>query len=219
MLYKGNQKIGVFKTVTVGGVSDVRVDGTSVVNNGIANITMPTIPTPPTVNNSTITIQKNGVDAGDFDLNQSSPETINISVPTKTSDLQNDSNYITQSDISGLGINYVESQVTLSTVTSIGNHTLNFSNYLPNDGKSYLVFLNGYLKTSMISSGNNTSVYLSNPNINIRFLSTGYADLSTIEVVNNCIIKVDTNRTLTMTIQDKAATSLSVSAYGYMKLG
>lgn len=49
----------------------------------------------PTVNNSTITIQKNSTTVDSFTLNQSSNKTINISVPTKTSDLQNDSGFTT----------------------------------------------------------------------------------------------------------------------------
>ena len=53
------------------------------------------LPTYPTVNNSTITIKKNGTDVGSFTLNQSSAENIDISVPTKTSDLTNDSGFIT----------------------------------------------------------------------------------------------------------------------------
>lgn len=52
-------------------------------------------PTPSTVYNSTINIKKNGTDVGSFTLNQSSGENINISVPTKTSDLTNDSGFIT----------------------------------------------------------------------------------------------------------------------------
>lgn len=52
-------------------------------------------PTIPTVNNPTITIQKNWTKVEDFTLNQSSWETINITVPTKVSDLSNDSWFIT----------------------------------------------------------------------------------------------------------------------------
>lgn len=52
-------------------------------------------PTIPTVNNNTITIQKNSSTVDSFTLNQSSNKTINIIVPTKTSDLTNDSGYTT----------------------------------------------------------------------------------------------------------------------------
>ena len=47
-------------------------------------------PTIPTVNNATLTIQKNGTDVQTFTANQSTDATANIAVPTKTSDLTND---------------------------------------------------------------------------------------------------------------------------------
>lgn len=47
-------------------------------------------PTIPTVNNATLTIQKNGTDVQTFTANQSTDVTANIAVPTKTSDLTND---------------------------------------------------------------------------------------------------------------------------------
>lgn len=149
------------------GINDVTVDGTSVVTDGVAEITMPTIPTKvsdltndvgyitdytetdptvpswakasskpsytasevgavpttrkvngkalssditltasdvsalpsstviPTVNNATLTIQKNGSTVKTFTANASSNVTANITVPTATSDLTNDSGFIT----------------------------------------------------------------------------------------------------------------------------
>lgn len=53
----------------------------------------------PSVGNGTITIQKNSTDVDSFTTNQSSNKTINITVPTKTSDLTNDSNFVTSSDL------------------------------------------------------------------------------------------------------------------------
>lgn len=47
-------------------------------------------PTIPTVNNATLTIQKNGSTVNTFTANASSNVTANITVPTKTSDLTND---------------------------------------------------------------------------------------------------------------------------------
>lgn len=52
-------------------------------------------PTLPTVNNATLTIQKNGTDIGTFTANASANKDINITVPTKTSELTNDSGYKT----------------------------------------------------------------------------------------------------------------------------
>ena len=49
----------------------------------------------PTVNNATLTIQKNGTDVQTFTANASSNVTCNITVPTDTSDLTNNAGYIT----------------------------------------------------------------------------------------------------------------------------
>ena len=56
-------------------------------------------PTIPTVNNATLTIQKNGTNVGTFTANASSNSTVNITVPTTTSGLTNDSNFITMNDL------------------------------------------------------------------------------------------------------------------------
>ena len=52
-------------------------------------------PTIPTVNNATLTIQKNGTNVQTFTANASSNKTANITVPTKVSELTNDSGFIT----------------------------------------------------------------------------------------------------------------------------
>jgi hypothetical protein len=52
-------------------------------------------PTIPTVNNGTLTIQKNGTAVATFTADQSINATANITVPTKTSELTNDSGFKT----------------------------------------------------------------------------------------------------------------------------
>ena len=54
---------------------------------------IPTIPTIPTVNNGKLTIQKNGSAVATFSANQSDNATANITIPTKTSELTNDSGF------------------------------------------------------------------------------------------------------------------------------
>ena len=49
----------------------------------------------PTVNNATLTIQKNGTAVATFTANSATAATANITVPTKTSELSNDSGFIT----------------------------------------------------------------------------------------------------------------------------
>ena len=59
----------------------------------------PTIPTIPTVNNGTLTIQQNGENVKTFTANSSSNVTANITVPTKTSELTNDTDYATRTNV------------------------------------------------------------------------------------------------------------------------
>lgn len=55
----------------------------------------PSIPTPPSPANGTLTIQKNGTAVATFSANQADNITANIAVPTKTSELTNDKGFIT----------------------------------------------------------------------------------------------------------------------------
>mgnify|MGYP003291001026 CR=1 FL=1 len=56
-------------------------------------------PSIPTVNNGTLTIQQNGTNVNTFTANSSTNVTANITVPTNTSDLINDSGFITSSSL------------------------------------------------------------------------------------------------------------------------
>lgn len=58
------------------------------------------------VYNKTLTIQKNGTNVATFTSNSNTDVTANIVVPTKTSDLTNDSSFVTSNDVSS-AINYV----------------------------------------------------------------------------------------------------------------
>ena len=56
------------------------------------------LPTIPTVNNGTLTLQINGVTVETFNANDSNNKTANFNVPTKTSDLTNDSNFVSDAN-------------------------------------------------------------------------------------------------------------------------
>ena len=89
-------------------------------------------PTIPTVNDATLTIQQNGTTVDTFTANSSSDKTVNISVPTKTSDLTNDSGFLT---LESLGANsipfhnsyprckYLGTSITDAQNTAIKNRT------------------------------------------------------------------------------------------------
>lgn len=87
-------------------------------------------PTIPTVNDATLTIQKNGTNVATFTANASSNVTANISVPTTTNDLVNDSGFITSSDIPVTdvtvgGISVVSSGVAaVPTIPTVNNATI-----------------------------------------------------------------------------------------------
>lgn len=76
-------------------------------------------PTIPTVNNATLTIQKNGTNVTTFTANASSNATANITVPTKVSELTNDSGYLTShQSLSGYATqSWVESKNYLTGIT------------------------------------------------------------------------------------------------------
>lgn len=83
---------------------------------GVAAVTnnytdLDNIPSIPTVNNATLTIQKNSTTVATFTANASSGVTANITVPTKTSDLTNDSLVPTTRTINGKALS---SNITLS---------------------------------------------------------------------------------------------------------
>ncbi len=79
----------------------------------------------PTVNNATLTIQKNGTTVKTFTANASSNVTANITVPTKVSELTNDSGYITgisTSDVTN-ALGYIpENSASLATVATSGSY-------------------------------------------------------------------------------------------------
>ena len=63
-------------------------------------------PTIPTVNDGTLTIQKNGTTVKTFSANQSGNVTANITVPTKVSELENDSEFTSNAGtITGIKMN------------------------------------------------------------------------------------------------------------------
>ncbi len=75
--------------------------------------------TVPTVNNGTLTIQKNGSNVATFTANQSGNSTANIVVPTKTSDITNDSNFITDANAQKFAIGQGSTQPVFDDMTPI----------------------------------------------------------------------------------------------------
>lgn len=76
--------------------ADLATVATSGSYNDLSNL-----PTIPTVNNATLTIQKNGSNVQTFTANQATNATANITVPTAVSELSDASNYATTTDLAG----------------------------------------------------------------------------------------------------------------------
>lgn len=111
----GLGNVGNFKavsTVASQGLSDTeKSNARANINAGTSNFSgnyndLTNKPTIPTVNNATLTIQKNGSNVQTFTANQASNATANITVPTKVSELTNDSGYTTNTGtITGITMN------------------------------------------------------------------------------------------------------------------
>lgn len=89
-------------------------------------------PSIPSVGNGTVTLQVNSTDVDSFTTNQSSNKSINLTVPTKTSDLQNDSNFVTSSDLPTVGNGTITLQANGTTVDTFttnqsANKTINLT--------------------------------------------------------------------------------------------
>ena len=81
----------------------------------------------PTVNNGTLTVQKNGTTLGTFGANSATDKTIDIQVPGKTSDLQNDSGFITTSDLPTVDQTYDSTSVNPQSGIAVAQAISNIS--------------------------------------------------------------------------------------------
>ena len=94
----------------------------------------------PTVNNATLTIQKNGTTVATFTANSAQNATANISVPTKVSDITNDLNFVEETDLANVAFSGAYADITgtpyIPTKTSDLTNDSNFAsdaNYVHTD--------------------------------------------------------------------------------------
>ena len=117
------------------------------------------LPTIPTVNDATLTIQKNGVDVQTFTANASSNVTCNITVPTKTSDLTNDSNFVDTSNAA------VSSGITSAKVTDYDAHIADTDIHVTTADKNRgnnQTYVFRYSSTALKASSTNSNALLDN---------------------------------------------------------
>ena len=100
-------------------------DDISELNNDAGYITSASLPT---VNNSTITFQKNNVTVGDINLNQPNNETINFDIPTTASDVNALPDTTTINDLTTTAQqNAIDSGANTSNIGQIATNTSNIS--------------------------------------------------------------------------------------------
>lgn len=127
-------------------------------------------PTIPTVNDATLTIQKNGTSVGTFTANASSDTSVNVTVPTAVSELTNDSGYTTNTGTvtsvatgAGLtggtitGTGTVKADLASETLSSLASASITATT-----GRQYAVGLdsNGKLSVNVPWSGGTSATIL-----------------------------------------------------------
>lgn len=167
-------------------------------------------PTIPTVNNATLTIQKNGTTVNTFTANSSKNVTANITVPTKTSDLTNDSGYITS-----VSWNDVTSKPELSQVAISGSYSdLSGTPIIPTK-TSQLINDSGFLTSS---SGVITSVSWSDikdkPNFSTVATSGSYTDLSNTPTIPTKVSQLENDSGFINALTDVVDTKSSQTING-----
>ena len=122
-------------------------------------------PTIPTVNNATLTIQKNGANVQTFTANQSTNATANITVPTKTSNLTNDgadstSTYVEADELATVATTGAYSDLTgTPTIPTVNDATLtiqqngtSLGTFTANASSSATIDVNAPKLTSLVGS-------------------------------------------------------------------
>lgn len=127
-----------------------------------------------TVNNATLTIQKNGTTVKTFTANASSNVTANIVVPTKTSELTNDSGFLTTHNpvdnaLSSTSTNAVQNKVINTALNSKANVS-DLANYLP--------------KTATLESLSTNSIPFHNSYPRCKYLGTSITDAQNTAIKN-----------------------------------
>lgn len=135
---------------------------TSDLTNGAGYITSSALPT---VNNATLTIQKNGTNVATFTANASSNATANITVPTKVSQLTNDSGFITGSYLPLSGGTMTGNILPNNSSRTIGST----SNYFGNVYTAYVNFVGQGQTNQDIAATNSTTVRLRSNGKNYNF--------------------------------------------------
>lgn len=195
------------------GTWGISVSGNAATASSVAWANVTGKPTIPTVNNATLTIQKNGTAVKTFTANASTDVTCNITVPTKTSELSNDSGYITgytdnktlqtvttSSNTSWrpliIGDSYSDAATFAPATTTAGTYSTHLAKFAPSTGVLAIVGLNKMNTNGTTATGSNSAVFNTNGGTTTLAsvaTSGSYNDLSnkpTIPTVNNGALSI-----------------------------
>ena len=157
----------------------------------------------PTVNNAVLTIQKNGSSVGTFSANASAATTINIAVPTTTSQLTNNSGFITSADLPEDYVLPVATSSALGGVKSGGNITVS------TDGA---VTVNSATKATQDASGNViTTTYATKTELSDKLGIAQGSGAANKAVITNASGNVTTGTISAGMITDGAVTSAKIA--------
>lgn len=177
-------------------VTDVEVDGVSVVSGGVASITMPTVPvTDVTVNGTSVV--SSGIAA--------------VTVPTATSDLTNDSNFITASeapvqDVTVNGTSVLSNGVAAVTVPTATSDLQNDSGFITSSD------IPAQQQADWTQADTSAPSYIAHkPTLAAVATSGDYGDLSNTPTINNvpAVTSSDDNKVL------KASYTGGVGSYSW----
>ena len=113
-------------------------------------------PTIPTVNNATLTIQRNNANVGTFTANASSDKTINIAVPTTVAELSDASTYVTQNNLSTQLANK-QNVLTAGNHINITDSTIKAVDYVHSDDPVSTSQVTPVVTNNMIAAGTITA--------------------------------------------------------------
>ena len=113
-------------------------------------------PTIPTVNNATLTIQRNNTNVGTFTANASSDKTINITVPTTVAELSDASTYVTQNNLATQLANK-QDVLTAGDHINITGSTIKAVDYVHSDSPVPASQVTSVVTNDMIAAGTITA--------------------------------------------------------------
>ena len=172
------------------------------INGESGDVTIPTV-----INDAKLTIQQNGTEVGNFTANSAVDKTVNITVPTKlseleddssfaktselptkTSELENDSGYITSSDIPSIPVQSVNGKTGAVVLNATDVRALPNTTVIPTT-TSQLTNNSGYITSAgapvQTVNGKTGAVQLTEKAVVDAMSAAGYGDMLKAKYANN----------------------------------